>query len=317
MPLDKAILLALLGSIVCVSAAVSADTKAAARILHFPAKFSLGRLYEINEKVDFALAADVRGRFIGTATGDVAVPGKAKILLDLDPKVGEQPQLMHGLAADTLYCLRVRYSDGNDDLMREIAKLSALHRIDLLECEATDAGVIALAALKNLEHLGIVTAQINGSCFEKFAGPTKLRYLNASGNKLAPLAMAHITRIQNLETINLSGCNIRDDGLKNLKDLKNLHGMNLTSNPQITAAGLQSLAACKGLHFLSLRHTAVKASDILKLRGLQLSWLEISEVSLTKPLESELARTFPVCTFALAKKEPDADNKMLFAPVTR
>jgi hypothetical protein len=294
----------------------AAAGKAATETINFNSRISVGRLYEMNPAQDPIKTSDPRGKFLGAACGEIHVPVGAKLFLDLDPIAVEHPESLDGIP-DKLYGLRARYTDATDPVLAKLCRLSELRRLDVVECEVTDSGALAVERLKKLERLCIATANTNGSYFKILPRLTNLRFLGTGNNKLVADKVAAIGLANSLETVNLSGSHITDDGLKHLASLKNLNGLDLNSNPDVTAAGLMPLKACKKLEYLNFRHTALRARDLLLLKGLPLKRVEMNESVLSGQVESALRSAFPLCNFELGKREPNDENKMLFAPMSR
>ncbi|MBU6451603.1 MAG: hypothetical protein KGS72_07490 [Cyanobacteria bacterium REEB67] len=294
----------------------AAAAKSATETLKFHGRISIGRLYEMNPAQDPIATSDPRGKFLGAACGEVQIPVGTKVFLDLDPVAVENPDCLEDIP-NKLYGLRARYTDATDAVLLRICKLSELRRLDMVECEVTDSGAMAIEKLKKLERFALATANVNGAYFKVLPTLPNLRCLGVSNNKLTAENVATLSLATSLETINLTGSHITDQGLKHLATLKNLRGLDLNSNPEVTIAGLLPLKACKKLEYLNFRHTALRANDLLRLKGLPLKRVEMNETVLSGPIETAVRNAFPICNLELGKRVPSDENKMLFAPMSR
>ncbi|MGA2032394.1 MAG: hypothetical protein ABSG68_09075 [Thermoguttaceae bacterium] len=89
--------------------------------------------------------------------------------------------------------------------------------------------------------------------------------------------LAAITRMRELQTIDLSFSRVTDDGLRHLVGLPCLRNLALPSSKRITDAGLANLATIRKLESLSLDGTAVTSGGLSNLAGLKsLHWLNLS-----------------------------------------
>jgi Leucine-rich repeat (LRR) protein len=112
----------------------------------------------------------------------------------------------------------------------------------------------AKKAIKSLNHRVRITVD-SSQIGEPVIG---LDFRDWSGIKDRHLAV--IKELKQLQTLDLSQCQITDQGLKELKELKGLKTLNLYGTP-ITDEGLKELKDLVGLQFLNLTET------ILWMRG--------------------------------------------------
>jgi Leucine-rich repeat (LRR) protein len=120
--------------------------------------------------------------------------------------------------------------------------------------------------------------------------PLDLTSLDLSRSaRLSDGSLDIIKKMTGLETLNLSGTKITDQGLGQLKDLKQLQSLKLSSNPMITEASIPQLCALPNLRSLDLSGNAQLADgslDALKeipsLETLNLSGTKITDQGLGK-----------------------------------
>ncbi len=280
--------------------------------VHFPAK-SIGKAHVMTSQS--ISVGSVNGRFLGSASGDYLVPVPEKVSLDLDPRVGENPALLKDLAPDAAYSIRVTYSDTPEGFLPAIAKLSGLHRLDLVECIVTANGLAQLAQLKNLERLMIENSDLKGDYGKAILKIKSLRYLSLAGNQLSPSTVAAISQMPNLEYLCVSRCALSNDSLKSLASLKRLKFLDLSCNAGLNGTGLAYLKACPALRSVKLPFTAIKAHDLIKLKGVPLISAQVHEDSLSATELSQLKKALPLCKIALSRRELRPDDNVLFAPI--
>ena len=153
----------------------------------------------------------------------------------------------------TLESLNIISTKFNDEWMAPIGKLTNLKVLRFTNNgKITDAGMVQLAGLKNLETLSIVGTHITGKAYAQFEGFTK------------------VTRVSH------RGSSIDDEGLRQLCDhLPNLESLSLAHAKFVTDAGATHLAKLTKLKSLELGTTkatpqALKAIAKLPLESLQL-----------------------------------------------
>ncbi len=109
-----------------------------------------------------------------------------------------------------------------------------------------------------------------------------LRKLALSAGIFTNRAMKEISHMENLETLDLSGTNVNDEGLTELAKLKNLKTLYLKDEEKITNKGLANLAPMSKLETLNLSKstwlTGVGLSAVSKLPSLTILRLDKSDI---------------------------------------
>jgi hypothetical protein len=127
----------------------------------------------------------------------------------------------------------------------------------------TDAGLMQLKGLPGLKRLFLGGAQITDSGLA--ALNPRLEYLDVSFTDVGDPGFANISRLANLEYLNLHYTGFTDAGLARLCALTRLHEINLRRT-QISDAGLTELARLPSLKILDLRETRVTDAGIAELQ---------------------------------------------------
>lgn len=122
-----------------------------------------------------------------------------------------------------------------DDALAHLQHLgTACPRLTDLELayfgKATDAGLERLAGLKNLERFTFRGSPVRGHAFAKFAGWTRLKYINFHSNGLDDQGLGHVCEsFPNLEFIKLWHSKLlTDESAEHLKKLTRLKGIEIS-----------------------------------------------------------------------------------------
>jgi RNA polymerase sigma factor (sigma-70 family) len=194
----------------------------------------------------------------------------------------------------------------NDDMLRQLTRLTNLEELYLGNSPLTDAGLAHLKAfprlkrlalpssspavlahvktLNNLEWLGL-TGNTTDASLGHLAGLTSLKYLNV-GPQVTDAGLAHLAKLTNLEELDMGSSSvgssaITDDGLKHLKDMRRLRRLTLYGL-KITDAGLFHLRDLKSLVVLDVHQTRITDAGLAHLKGLaNLEYLEVSGNGIT------------------------------------
>ncbi|MCA9114745.1 MAG: hypothetical protein KDA79_06630 [Planctomycetaceae bacterium] len=108
----------------------------------------------------------------------------------------------------------------DDEFSESLAKLSTLTSVRLEECPVGDEVLVALAACPELTVIDMVRTQVTDSGLEAFASAAADREISE---------------------LRLSGTQITEAGLKNLLKLKNLNGLSVSRNLEISEATTSAL----------------------------------------------------------------------------
>lgn len=226
-----------------------------------------------------------------------------------------------------------RNADGGKNRSAELKYLSGLTTLEVLtfsyhfldRIRFTDAGLTAIAELKNLRELAIRQTAVNGASIAPF---TNLHALDVTltrfdDNGLAKLAaMQRMKRLwlgdtlitdagaralasmTQLEDLDLHGTAITDAALAHVAALKSLKRINLMG-ADISDAGLQHLRGLTGLEELNLYRTRVSNAGLEALRGLtKLRYVDLRYSRVTARGAATLAASHPSTKFLLMDASP-------------
>jgi Leucine Rich Repeat (LRR) protein len=263
------------------------------RELHFPAEFSLGRLYLRGPGRRRASRTARHGwgagwREFREARGHVWVPAGNQLKLEAwhpwpDPAALEhlgpldlQALILGGRAATEPVLGSLAHLSGlelldlwtgrvGDDAIPFVTRLQRLRVLDLWGTGVTDAGLQALSPLGGLRHLTVPrrTSDAAMACLGELDG---LRELDLSGSAVtdAGLGLLAGAGAHSLTALTLWDTHVTDAALCHLQELPSLVELDLGATA-ITDQGLADLAVLP-LRWLSLRDTLVSVEGLQALR---------------------------------------------------
>jgi hypothetical protein len=143
----------------------------------------------------------------------------------------------------TLESLNVISTKFNDEWMPHIAKLTHLKTLRFTNNgKLTDAGMVQLTGLKDLESFSFVGTSITGKAYAKFDGFTKLTRVSHRGSKIDDEGLKELCdHLPNLESISLAHAKFTDAGAPNLAKLTKLKSLELGA--LATPAALKNITA--------------------------------------------------------------------------
>ena len=206
----------------------------------------------------------------------------------------------------TLESLNIISTKFNDEWMAPIGKLTNLKVLRFTNNgKITDAGMVQLAGLKNLETLSIVGTHITGKAYAQFEGFTKVTRVSHRGSSIDDEGLRQLCdHLPNLESLSLAHAKFTDVGAPHLAKLTKLKGLEVGASKATPQAlthiaklpleylqlgeGFESVACIAiikditTLRRLTLTNAqAITNADLLVIAGLtQLIHLEIGKMPL-------------------------------------
>ncbi len=237
------ILIAMLICVVTVPVC-SAQTKRGttkARVVHFPADRSLGKLmihenarrnigrYFLVEPQSQPLWNTVLvwpNTYIGPAVGDVTVPAGKILRLDVWDSGPRGREALVNLEPNDVQILNFYQCKGADGRMLAAAsRLTGLKVLFLGQGRFTLKGLKHLAAFRELRALQL-PADVPVEALELIRNLTSLRYLSISGPQLTDAKMAKVGQLHRLTQLSIAAHDNRQ-GLRHIAKLKSLRYLNL------------------------------------------------------------------------------------------
>ena len=191
-----------------------------------------------------------------TDAGLVNLKGLTNLRRLVLPKQITDAGVVH-LVGMKLAVLRIPQQAKTDlGLKHYLAAIEPPNALDLPRWQITDAGLVYIKRLTNLETLSL------------------------RKTKVTDAGLVHLKSLINLTRLNLWESEVTDVGLVHLKGLTELRGLGLR-NTQITDAGLVHLKGLTNLQTLDLSHTQVTDAGLVHLAGLNLKSLVIPKQART------------------------------------
>ncbi len=236
----------------------------------------------------------------------------------------------------TLESLNIISTKFSDEWMPNVAKLTHLKALRFTNNgKLTDAGMVQLAGLKDLESFSFVGTAITGRAYAKFDGFTKLTRVSHRGNSIDDEGLKDLCdHLPNLESISLAHAKFTDAGAPNLAKLTKLKSLELGAHAtpaalkNITALPLENLQLGEGfdkseslpivkgiktLKRLTLTNCKTTTDDDLKLLAsmTQLESLELNSLELPDERLPQLAAfsSLKSIIFALRPKGYPAETQ--------
>jgi beta-lactamase regulating signal transducer with metallopeptidase domain len=201
-----------------------------------------------------------------------------------------------------LEALYLDHWECTDELVRHASRIQQLKRLHLYSLPLTDAALVHLTALPNLQHLQVTWEhRLTGAGLVHLGELTQLKSLWLTGpfsddelRQLSPLVeleelgllqlritgegLAHLQKMTRLKTLQLGYCNaLTDAGLQHLQHLTALRSLTLWDT-KVSDEGLEPLATLNQLRELDVKGTQISEQGFEKLRALlpetQIVWSE-------------------------------------------
>ena len=154
----------------------------------------------------------------------------------------------------------------SDAGVKLLGSMGRLRGLNLGVTGITDAGMVYVASLKQIERLNL--AQNNGisdRALEQLKGLASLQDLDLSGTKVTDAGLECLKASNNLRDLCVSDTAISDTGLEHLKGMTQLIRLDLDGT-KVTDRGLKRLAGFRQLQDLGLRGTATTSEGVKNLQ---------------------------------------------------
>ena len=162
-----------------------------------------------------------------------------------------------------------------------LKELPQLEILILSGTQVTDAGFVHLKGLPQLSRLELSGTQVTGAGLVHLNGLSRLTWLDLSGTQVGDAELLHLKGPPHLYLLILSGTRVTDAGLVHLKELSRIWVLDL-SGTQVTDAWLVHLKGLSSLEALMLGNTSVTDAGLVCLKGLaQLSDFDLSQTQVT------------------------------------
>jgi len=168
-----------------------------------------------------------------------------------------QPEYLHVLTRLPLQELYLGYCDINDSHMEVVGQMLHLKKLDIMH-----------------------NNEVTGTGLAHLANVTQLEMLNIAENRQAAAGLSYLTHLP-LQDLYMSHCNINDSHMEIVGQMSRLNKLDISSNKEVTGAGLSHLANITHLQILNISHNKQAAAGLSHLTHLplQLLYLVVCDVN--------------------------------------
>lgn len=187
---------------------------------------------------------------------------------------------------------RIAFHPENDDRdgIAHLAKFERLENLSL--ANVTDANLLELAPLRNVEFVSIDSEYVTGAGLVGFANCENLHVVNAWLPKLNDDGLRPLTANENLWCLRVNESSITNDGLRHIGKLEHLRILEV-NDTKVGDAGLKHLEGLTELEYLFLAGTPITDDalamipELRKLWALKLERTAVTDEGLSNFLEFE------------------------------
>lgn len=283
-------------------------------VVQFTNDTSYGAIDSTPVNSDMLLVA-LSGNKIAQATGRVELPPNKKYVLALNWSGAKHPDVIAKLPPAAFSLLRIIQLEADDSIMPAVAKLTGLERLEICDTDITDKGIEQVKSLKNLRYLHLLEGSFTGeflahlppmpnlTVFRCTTCPLKTKYLDEYSAVLPAL-----------RRLRLSATGLKNDDMLFLRKFPSLDELDLNGNRKLGDGAMKYLCHCKEIDYLTLHDTAVSPQGVKQLASVKIKFLTVpkrfsrSEVNM---LRQAMPHTLVVADAATIA--PYADK--IFAPL--
>ena len=197
------------------------------------------------------------------------------------------------LVVDTVTALKKLGADGLDGLA--FKNTGEVLLVNLEGTKITDAGLVHLEPLTNLQELDLGSTEITDMGLVHLKGLTKLQTLDLGSTKITDAGLAHLKGLQ-LTSLVIPNDAKTDLGLKHFCEALETHTVLYLKGWNITDAGLVHLKGMTNLQELGLVQTKITDAGLVHLKGLtKLQSLGLRGTQVTDAGVADLQKALPNC----------------------
>lgn len=284
------------------------------RVLECPEKFSIGKLYVLNNLDLTTPEINTNKAVRENAQGRVTITQKGYAFLLANYALGESLQPLQKLKGDDLQVLRLSKLTFNQSDLQYLSGLTGLQRIELDSTDVDDKSLKILAKLPNLVFISMTRSLVTGKTLSELEPLKKLTTLQLGHNALCDGNLNGVAAITSLKALRIQACQLRDKDLEPVGQLKALESLTLHENKSLTDKGIKYLAKMPNLHYLDIGQTSITTSGIKSLKNCPLTTIRFEIGQFKKEEVAQLKKIFPKTHIA----EENSGSRMdptLFAPL--
>lgn len=178
------------------------------------------------------------------------LPGCTTPVEITESSFAEQLTAIRNGSTDIVLVESTPLSDQDLALIRDVPCLRVL-QLDNADNKLTDAGMVKIAKLTQLEHIRIRGGSIGDEGLKTLSTMPNLRMLNLPQGKFTDAGLAQLKQMPRLDSLRIGSPKVTDEGIAALKDFPSLRSVHLIDIP-ITDRGLADLQSIPKLDSLYL-----------------------------------------------------------------
>jgi hypothetical protein len=195
------------------------------------------------------------------AVGRVDVPAGKSCVLFVNYQTASDPTVLAKCKPNQLIGINFNKMPITDAGLASIQNLTGLRALELSDTDISDAGLKHIAKLRNLEYIDLDSTNISGAGVPALGPLKNMLNLNLARNPIGGACLKTLATLPQLKILGLKDTRIKDSDLSCLTAIPNLTALDLSNNSDVSASGIQKLAACQMLRQMSVQWTAVKPGD--------------------------------------------------------
>jgi hypothetical protein len=200
----------------------------------------------------------------------------------------------------------------SDHDLQSLSKMPRLRHLVLQRCEMTRQGLQSLRQCHSLRELSLEYSRCNGGLHAEIASLNQLQSLDLTGCPTEDHDLKQWGGQLKLKELNLSFTDVTDKGLAHLTSMKSL-GTLCLADTEVGDRGMLSLSKLSEMKNLDLSHTKITDAGLTPLASLKLQSLNLRRTALTDASIPELCRIAPLHTLELRESKITVAGCLKFA----
>ncbi len=163
-----------------------------------------------------------------------------------------------------------------DDDLRQLSTLLPCKNLTLMDCTAvTEAGLLALCRMRELEELHLMNFQFSGGDLASLKHAESLRALMLKGQSCTDSALSAIGQLDKVNRLELVETSVSHRGLRNLADMEKLSWLFISSS-HVDDSMIDVIASMRKLQCVDLCSVGLEDEHLTQLSGLpNLKYLQL------------------------------------------
>lgn len=244
---------------------------AASKVLHFPTKYPIGKLYLLDKPL--LMETNIHARFWRRAQGEVVIPPKSIVYFEAEGGLFQHPENLLKLPPDAFDYIRIQFTSldkseeqMSDNAMKFVRHLSKLKVVSLDRSDTTDVGASALAGFDCLESVSFSESLVTGTCLPKLNACKKLSFIRFAAGQIDNDQLRHLKNFPLLKRMTLSRCGLTMSGLKHVSECAGIRNLDIGHNRLMDDKCIPIIQKMRNLSELNLSDTRISFNGMMQLK---------------------------------------------------